>query len=105
MFTKSAEELQARRNRVSQMIANGEVMTNARRAKIRKQQKEAQLLQDKAELALVGLTPSRKRPNSSMGNVTPTAAPEANVSLSRTTKVDTLASTADAILKELQGKN
>lgn len=104
-FTKTAEQLAERRARVAEMTVNGQVMTSARRARIRKQQQQAQKLQEQAEMVLVGLSASNvpSRRYQEVAPVEKIVAPEATTYLSQNQKEDKLAAMADKVLAELLG--
>lgn len=99
----SQEKLLARRARVKQLIKDGRVMNDS----MRKQQKAAlkyqTQLEDRAETILAGLViHSKPKDNVSVASPKIEAPKEATTKLVKNTKVDRLASAADAILKELQ---
>lgn len=100
-YTKSAEELQARRNKVSQWNREGKVMTDATRKRIRDERKRLQELEDKAEMIIAGLNTSNK-PKSKKTTVNNSNFSEGSVrSLSRNTKSDDLAMKASQIIQEI----
>lgn len=96
-------DIQIRRARVKQMIAEGRVMNDAMRKRQRDEVKRLQKLQDAADLILAESCRVSQTPMGSNYIVEKTSAPEANVILNRNSKVDRLALAADSILKELQG--
>jgi hypothetical protein len=103
MTLTKEQQIAKRRARVAQMYAEGAVMTDSLRKKIRDEAKRRQQLEDAAMLILAG---SNRKSSVPMGTVPvedKSPAPEANVKLSARTKVDKLAAAADAILRELQG--
>lgn len=54
-FTKTPEQLAARRKRVKELIANGQVETEANKNRKKKEQKYFQALEDRAEIILAGI--------------------------------------------------
>lgn len=96
-----ASALELRRARVKQFIAEGRVMTDAMRNKIKAEAKRRQQLEDMAERILAQ---SNRVSNVPMGTVIveKEKAPEANTQLKKSIKVDKLAMAADAVLRELQ---
>jgi 16S rRNA U516 pseudouridylate synthase RsuA-like enzyme len=95
--------LELRRARVRQMIAEGRVMTDSKRAKIKAEAKRRQQLEDMGDRILAQ---SNRVSSVPMGTVVEMVdkeqPPEANVQLKKSTKVDALAMAADAILREIQ---
>lgn len=95
--------LELRRARVKQLIAEGRVMTDAMRNKIKAEAKRRQQLEDTAERILAQ---SNRVSSVPMGTVVEVVnkeqPPEANIQLKKSTKVDKLAVAADAILREIQ---
>lgn len=103
-FTKTPEQLAARRARVKEMMKNGQVETDA----LRKQRKEAakyqKQLEDAADLILTGLRPSKviqSEKDVLTREVVANVVPEANSYLSANDKTDTLAQKANTVLQEL----
>ena len=87
------------------MQAEGRVMNDSLRKKIKAEAKRREKLQDQADLVLVGIKSNRNADRVVMGSTEPKAkekAPEANVFLSGNTKQDKLAAAAAQIIKELQ---
>ena len=103
--TRTPEQIAARRARVAQMTAEGRVMTSTMRTRIANQQRKAQKLQDAADAVIAGLNASQIASNRYSGistaEVVINVAPEANISLSRNQKEDTLALKASKVLQEL----
>lgn len=100
-FTKTAEELQERRAKVSEWTRNGEVMTDAKRKRIRDEQKRLQELQEKADLILAGLNTNTK-PKQQTQTVNASVIDTGSVrNLSRETKSDELALKASQIIQEI----
>ena len=95
--------LELRRARVRQMIAEGRVMTDSKRAKIKAEAKRRQQLEDMGDRILAQ---SNRVSSVPMGTVVEMVdkeqPPEANVQLKKYAKVDALAMAADAILREIQ---
>jgi hypothetical protein len=95
--------LELRRARVRQMIAEGRVMTDSKRAKIKAEAKRRQQLEDMGDRILAQ---SNRVSSVPMGTVVEVVdkeqPPEANVQLKKSAKVDALAMAADAILREIQ---
>lgn len=95
--------LELRRARVRQMIAEGRVMTDSMRTKIKVEAKRRQKLEDMGERILAQ---SNRVSSVPMGTVVEMVdkeqAPEANVQLKKSAKVDVLSMAADAILREIQ---
>jgi hypothetical protein len=95
--------LELRRARVKQLIAEGRVMTDAMRNKIKAEAKRRQQLEDTAERILAQ---SNRVSSVPMGTVVEVVnkeqPPEANIQLKKSIKVDKLAVAADAILREIQ---
>lgn len=54
-FTKTAEQLAARRARVKELMQEGRVETEANKNRKKKEQKYFQALEDRAEIILAGL--------------------------------------------------
>lgn len=104
-FTKTAEELAERRSKVSQWIRNGQVETTQTRTARTKAQKEAQELQDKADMILAGLQASTKpfgsRASVTTPKVTSKAIPGAVAPLASNVKNDRLAVEANKVLQEI----
>jgi DNA-binding transcriptional regulator of glucitol operon len=100
-FTKTAEELQERRAKVSKWTRNGEVMTDAMRKRIRDEQKRLQELQDKADMILAGLNTNTKPKRQTQTVNAPVIDNGSVRNLSRETKSDELALKASQILKEI----
>lgn len=102
-FTKSQEELQARRARVKEMQAQGRVMNDSMRASIKKQRKYLSSLEEKADLILTGMNvntnrrtrATSKNQNQSVSETTSTRR------LSLNDKYDKLAVEASKIIQEL----
>lgn len=103
-FTKTPEELAARRARVSSFFQNNRVETDTIRTKRRKEQKRLQLLEEKADQILRLEAPVRAR-NNNTSIFTPKtiskAVPGAATPLPASVKNDRLAVEADKIIKEL----
>lgn len=104
IVNKTPEQIAARRVRVAEMYANGEVMTTSKRAAAIRNQKKQQQLQDAADRILNSLQSTTRRSTRPMGS-SPTmskeSAPDATSYLSSRTKVDTRAVAADKVLQEL----
>jgi hypothetical protein len=102
-FTKTAEELAARRAKVSEWTRNNQVETTATRNARRKEAKRLQELQDKAEMILAGMTnvaATRRTENTQQPVQTPVSNSVVR-KIEANQKVDKLASQADKVLKEL----
>lgn len=103
--SRTPEQIEARRARVAEMCAKGEVMTSTMRTRVANQQRKAQKLQDAADKVIAGLQASQIASNrysaKTMPEVVQVAAPEANTILSRNKKEDTLALKASKVLQEL----
>ena len=102
MLNISREERQAR---VRQMQAEGRVMNDSLRRKIKAKAKRRTALEEKANLVLVGMKTKPNQERVIMGSAEPKVkekAPEANVFLAGKVKEDKLASAAANIIKELQ---
>lgn len=54
-FTKTAEQLAARRARVKELIESGRVETEANKKRKKKEQNYFQALEDRAEIILAGI--------------------------------------------------
>lgn len=106
-FTRSAEDLAARRARVNQLVASGRVENDRVRTARRNAQKRFNELQNKADIALAGLQASPSRRTGDNPITTPKARPETPVAATRVipagVKNDKLALAAEAVLKELLG--
>jgi hypothetical protein len=104
-FTKTPEELAARRARVSSLHKEGRVENDAIRNAKRKEQKRFQTLEDKADLIIQGLIGSTMPLNSNKAVFTPKTiskvVPEASTPLPVNMKSDKLAVEAEKVLKEL----
>lgn len=104
-FTKTEEELRARRAKVSAWTRNGEVMTDAKRKRIKNEQKRLQELQDKADMILAGLNTNTKPKRQLTSNSnTPQSSNivEGSVRvLNRETKKDELAAKASQLIQEI----
>ena len=104
-FTKTPEQLAARRARVKQMQEEGREMTSTMRTRIANQQRKAQKLQDAADSVIAGLNASQIASNRYKGistaEVIVNVAPEATTNLSRNQKEDTLAVKASKVIQEL----
>lgn len=104
IVNKTPEQIAARRARVAEMYANGQVMTASKRAAAVRNQKKAQQLQDAADKLLNSLQAPTRRSIQPMGTapvIVKSAAPEATTYLSERVKVDSLAVAADKVLEEL----
>lgn len=99
-ITKTPEQLAARRARVKEMIASGNVMTDAKRKSQKEAAKRQQKLEDQADMILAGLRPSQVK---EIKKVTaPTPLNEENVrTLDNNQKFDVLASRANQVLADL----
>lgn len=104
-FTKTPEELAARRARVKEMVESGAVVTDASRAAKRKAQKRFDELEYKAELIISGLQAPARRQERAVAVSAPKAvsnAPAAATTyLAEGAKYDNLALAADKVLKDL----
>lgn len=104
IVNKTPEQIAARRARVAEMYANGEVMTTSKRAAAIRNQKKEQQLQDAADRVLNSLQSPTRRSTQPMGAapvMVKESAPDATTYLSSRAKVDTLAVAADKVLQEL----
>ena len=104
IVNKTPEQIAARRVRVAEMYANGEVMTTSKRAAAIRNQKKQQQLQDAADRILNSLQSPTRRSTRPMGSSTMVkeSTPDATSYLSSRTKVDTRAVAANKVLQELQ---
>jgi hypothetical protein len=104
-FTKTPEELAARRALVSALIASGNVMNDAARTAKRKAQKRFDELEYKAELIISGLQAPARRQDRLAAITTPKvvseAPAEATTLLAEGTKYDNLALAADKVLQDI----
>ena len=104
-YTKTPEELAARRARVKAMVESGAVVDDRTRAAKRKAQKRFDELEYKAELILSGLQAPARRQDSVAAMTTPKAVASAPVAattyLAEGAKYDNLALAADKVLKDL----
>ena len=92
-----------RRARLKKMFEEGRVETDATRKRRKAEAKRQAILQEKAELILIGLTSHSKPKASVTETVARSEAPtEATRTLASGVKYDRLASAADKVLKELQ---
>jgi len=95
-------ELEIRRARVAQMIAEGAVETDALRRKRKQAAKYQQQLEDAAETILCGL---RRGSTPKVATTPSSPIPQATVRrIAPNVKYDTLAFQANQILEELQSK-
>lgn len=101
-FTKTPEQLKARRDRVREMEKAGQVMTDAKRKAIKDRQKYLQQLEEKADMILVGLNTNNKpkRQPVSVINTSNEVIGSVRI-LDREVKEDKLAQQASQIIQEI----
>lgn len=99
-FTKTAEELQERRAKVSAWTRNGQVMNDNMRKAIQNERKRQQSLEEKADMIIAGLNTSNK-PKARVKTVQSQMNEGSVRNLSRDVKSDQLAMMASQIIQEL----
>lgn len=97
----SSDKIQARRERVQQLMKEGRVMNDSMRRKRKIEIARINKIEELAERALAGLV-SHSKPKSqvSVAETNITSIPEANVVLKNKMKYDQLSVAANQILKE-----
>ena len=104
-MAKTQQEIEARYARLAELAAEGRVMDSKMRTRVANQQRKAAKLQEQAENVIAGLQASQIASNRYKGistaEVVKEVTPEANVTLPRNKKEDTLAVQASKVIQEL----